>query len=181
MKLVLCTAGTAQEGGRLFDAQLLKPVLLSRLRAALAQLDVGPETGPAAKDVVPLAGCRVLLAEDNATSQMVARVLLERAGAEVAVVADGAAAVAALRQGGFDVVLMDMQMPGMDGLAATRAVRAGESGHHQRIIGLTAAAGAEYERQCLAAGMDAYLAKPVSNAALLQAIGKVPARILQNP
>jgi signal transduction histidine kinase/CheY-like chemotaxis protein len=177
LRLVLCASG--QIGGRRdgldrFDAQLLKPILVSRLRAMAVMLENPAPASPPAREETPagpLAGLRVLLAEDNPTNQLVTHIVLSRAGARVDVVADGAEAVEATRTAIYDVILMDQNMPGMDGLDATRAIRAAEpAGEHQYIIGLTAAVGPECERDCLEAGMDSYLGKPVAREVLLRAL-----------
>jgi CheY-like chemotaxis protein len=117
----------------------------------------------------------VLLVEDNATNQMVARAILERAGAVVDLAADGAEAVERADAAGYDLILMDLQMPIMDGLEATRRIRGGQGPNRTaRIVGLTAAAGAEFEAQCRAAGMDGYVTKPVTRASLLALLGGAP-------
>jgi CheY-like chemotaxis protein len=114
----------------------------------------------------------VLLVEDNPTNQLVMSTLLSQLGCEVTLAPDGAAAVAEARVQPFAVILMDLQMPVMDGLAATRAIRQSSGPNRRtRIIGLTAAVGAEFERQCREAGMDDYLAKPVQRPTLLRALG----------
>ena len=125
-------------------------VLLGRASA------VAPDTDPEE----PL---RVLVAEDNPTNRLVATRMLARMGHHVDAVEDGAAAVETLRQAPYDVVLMDLMMPGMDGLAATRAIRAAPPPLDRTpIIGLTANVHADDEAACRAAGMDGFLAKPVS-------------------
>jgi CheY-like chemotaxis protein len=140
-----------------------------------------PQTWPAEPGGV-LAGMRVLLAEDNLTNQLVIRAMLTRGGAEVTVVSDGAAAVPEAVSGAYDVVLMDVQMPGMDGLSATRAIRAAaHGGRHQYVIGLTATIGPEQELECHRAGMDSCLSKPVSRNVLLEALAQVVTRHPPSP
>jgi two-component system, sensor histidine kinase and response regulator len=107
-------------------------------------------------------GRTVLLVEDNATNRRVAELFLERAGCEVAVAADGAEALALLRERRVDLVLMDMQMPVMDGLEATRRIRSEIAGGGRLpIVGLTANALKEQVEACRAAGMDDVIAKPL--------------------
>jgi len=123
---------------------------------------------------IALPPLRVLVAEDNAINQRVAIGLLARAGVEAVVVPDGRAAVAAVEQGGFDLVLMDYHMPVLDGVAATREIRA-LPGPEAAIPILAATAGAmEHEiARCLEAGMDGVVAKPLDPAQLSRAIRKV--------
>jgi CheY-like chemotaxis protein/HPt (histidine-containing phosphotransfer) domain-containing protein len=112
---------------------------------------------------------RILLAEDNKTNQLVAMGILKRLGARADVVADGKKAVEALRSTDYDLVLMDVQMPEMDGLEATRTVRAAGNGIRKPavpIIAMTAYAMQGDRQACLDAGMDDYIAKPVTPAAL---------------
>jgi PAS domain S-box-containing protein len=105
---------------------------------------------------------RVLLVEDNAINQRVARRFLERLGCEVQVVSDGAQGIDAYQSREFDLILMDMQMPVMDGLEATRRIRALEAGGHRTpIVALTANAMMGTLERCLDAGMDDYLTKPL--------------------
>ncbi|MGB7347291.1 MAG: response regulator [Pirellulaceae bacterium] len=108
-------------------------------------------------------GLRILLAEDGKVNQQVAVGLLERNGHEVIVANDGCEAVEAVRSDTFDIVLMDVQMPNMDGLAATQAIREWESASSSRvpIIAMTAGAMKGDEDRCLEVGMDAYLSKPI--------------------
>jgi len=123
-----------------------------------------------------LTGLQVLVAEDNATNQQVARELLGDEGATVHVADNGEQALAALAHHAFDAVLMDLQMPVMDGLEATRRLR--QQGHRLPVIGLTANALAQDRDACLAAGMDAHLGKPfdvTALVALLQRLTRPPA------
>lgn len=114
---------------------------------------------------------RVLVAEDNAVNQRVVSTLLNHFGHQYDVVADGAAAVAAAAGGAYDLVLMDARMPTLNGLAATRAIRAmdGRAGE-VRVVGLTAHAFDEEVNAFLAAGADAVVTKPISVAELWRAI-----------
>jgi signal transduction histidine kinase/ActR/RegA family two-component response regulator len=110
-------------------------------------------------------GLRVLLVEDNAVNQMVASAMLSESGHQVVVAGNGREAVDLSTEQDFDVVLMDWQMPVMDGLTATSLIRAREAQHGGRrlwIIGLTANAMVSDRESCIAAGMDDYLAKPFS-------------------
>ncbi len=115
---------------------------------------------------------RVLLVEDNAVNQMLATRLLEGAGHRVTLACNGREALDRLGSDAFDVVLMDVQMPVMDGLDATRRIRAAEgtTGPHVSIVALTAQAMAGDRERCLAAGADDYLAKPFSAADLESAV-----------
>jgi CheY-like chemotaxis protein len=110
---------------------------------------------------------RILLAEDNLVNQKVARSLLEKMNFRVDVVADGLAAIAAWQTGKFDLIIMDCQMPQLDGYAATREIRRLEAGKsHIPIVALTAHAMKGDEEKCRAAGMDDYLSKPIDRAKL---------------
>jgi signal transduction histidine kinase/HPt (histidine-containing phosphotransfer) domain-containing protein len=117
---------------------------------------------------------QILVAEDHPVNQRLVTCLLEKQGHAVVVVGDGHAAVEAFAQQAFDLVLMDVQMPGMDGLEATAAIRAQEQarGTHIPIIALTAHAMKGDREHCLAAGMDDYLAKPIKAEDLATAIAR---------
>ncbi len=120
----------------------------------------------------PHTSLKILIAEDNRVNQRLAKTLLEKAGHEVAVVSDGSEAVTACMQQAFDAVLMDVQMPGMDGLAATSAIRKAEQGQRRTpIIALTAHAMRGDRERCLAAGMDDYITKPINVKQLLSRLG----------
>jgi len=128
---------------------------------------------PTARQAKPAAELNVLLAEDNLVNQKLAAWILEKRGHRVTVVSNGRGAVAALQQRVFDLVLMDIQMPEMDGLAATRAIR--KMGHAELntaipIIAMTAHALKEDRERCLAAGMNDYIAKPIQVAQLIAVV-----------
>jgi signal transduction histidine kinase/CheY-like chemotaxis protein len=118
---------------------------------------------------------RILLAEDNGVNQTLAVRLLEKRGYVVSVAGDGLAAVEALKNGEYDLVLMDIQMPGMDGFEATVAIRANEkiSGGHIPIVAMTAHAIKGDEEKCLAAGMDGYVSKPIQTVELFSVIERM--------
>jgi CheY-like chemotaxis protein len=142
-----------------------------------AQLEVG---APAEHAVPPRAyslgqaekKLRVLMAEDNPVNQKLTAKILEKRGHQVVVVGDGREALAALEKETFDVVLMDMQMPEMDGLEATAAIRKKEqsTGAHVPIVAMTANAMPSDQEKCLAAGMDGYLSKPIQAQHFLKVI-----------
>jgi CheY-like chemotaxis protein len=119
-----------------------------------------------------------LLVEDNPVNQKVACGLLQRQGHQVVVAINGKQALHELTQHVFDLVLMDVQMPEMDGLQTTVAIRAGEEGTGRRvpIVALTAQALHGDRERCLAAGMDAYLAKPVQAHQLIQTVAAMATR-----
>ena len=138
----------------------------------LAAYDAREDAAPAA--AAPRAGpLRVLLAEDHPTNQRVVELILASQGAELVIVEDGAQALEAFAAADFDVVLMDMQMPRMDGLAATRAIRALEAERRATpapIVMLSANAMAEHQQEARAAGADLHVAKPITAASLLAGI-----------
>jgi len=119
----------------------------------------------------------ILLAEDNPVNQRLASRILEKHGHSVRVAADGHEALAALGKENFDLVLMDVQMPGMDGFEVTKAVRAQETatGRHRRIVAMTAHALKGDRERCLAAGMDGYIAKPIQVKELVEALASAAA------
>ena len=118
-------------------------------------------------------GLRILLVEDNATNRLIAGRMLEALGARIDIAEDGVQGVAAATRGGFDLILMDIQMPGMDGVEATHRIRAlkGPAGEVP-ILAMTANAMAHQQAGYLAAGMDGAIAKPLSPTALTQAIAQ---------
>ncbi len=111
----------------------------------------------------PSRSLRILLAEDGLVNQKVAQAILEQAGHQVSIANNGSEAVSAYERAAFDVILMDVQMPKMDGFEATAMIRSQEkeAGHHVPIIAMTAHAMKGDRQRCLDAGMDGYLAKPI--------------------
>ena len=119
---------------------------------------------------------RILLAEDHPTNQRVVQLILASQDAELVTVEDGRQAVAAFAAGGFDIVLMDMQMPHMDGLTATRAIRAWEAetgATPTPIVMLSANAMVEHQTEAIEAGANIHVAKPITAASLLAGIEAV--------
>jgi CheY-like chemotaxis protein len=166
-------------------AWLTKPIKpLSLLGALLDALTDVAEVTP--KDEAPPSSAasmaerqplRILLAEDNVVNQKLALRLLQRMGYAAEVAADGLEAIAALEAGTFDLVLMDVQMPELDGLEATRRIRRrwpGTSG--PRIVAMTANAMTGDRELCLAAGMDGYISKPIRTEELIAALQATPVR-----
>jgi len=143
----------------------------------LAEDDPAP-AAPASDASLSTAGpMRVLVAEDNLVNQRVARGMLETLGHEVQVVPNGLEAVEAARNGGVDLILMDVNMPVLDGLEATRRIRDAMGPERELpIIALTANAIEGDQQVCLDAGMDHYLPKPFAKGELASAIGRVAAR-----
>ena len=128
---------------------------------SVAAEPAGSECAPAESPTV--SRLRILLAEDHSVNRLLAVRILESTGHSVSVVEDGAAAVAAWRRGGFELILMDVQMPVMTGLEATATIRREEraTGGHIPIVAMTAHAMRGDRELCLAAGMDGYIAKPL--------------------
>ena len=136
------------------------------VRMELADPAEGPEQAMGRGEVEAIlrreyAGAHILLVEDEPVNQEVARLFLQDAGLDVAVAGNGAVAVDMVRNSTFELVLMDMQMPEMDGLEATRQIRRMAGGRRLPIVAMTANAFAEDRAQCMAAGMDDFLSKPV--------------------
>ena len=164
------------------DTVLYKPVhaddVLRTLVQILRQARPGTAANGDANEVQPRTGSplRILVAEDNPVNQMVVRRLLEKRGHAVEIARDGGEAAAAAEQGGFDLILMDLEMPVMDGWEATSTIRRREAEKGRRrvpIVALTAHAMKGHEDRCLAAGMDGYLTKPLEVDALNSVVEKV--------
>ena len=161
-----------------FDAQLAKPLRASQLYNALLRLVAADEEGAepveaAADGKRETLSLRILLAEDNAVNQKVALRLLERLGYGADVVWNGLEVLEALERRSYDVVLMDVQMPELDGLDASRRINERwPTGTRPRIIAMTANALPEDREACFAAGMDDYVAKPIRPDELAAALGR---------
>jgi CheY-like chemotaxis protein len=133
-----------------------------------------PPPPPAAQETGVLDGLRLLVVEDNPTNRIIATKLLEQLGASVETAADGFLGVEAAARGGFDLILMDVQMPGMDGLEAARQVRALPAPIGQTpIVALTANVLAHQRQAYLDAGMDGVVGKPISPTVLLTEIARL--------
>jgi two-component system sensor histidine kinase/response regulator len=155
------------------DSYLVKPIKESVLLDTIRRvIEVTPSVNKKAEPVVStcsdMGQLHILLVEDNATSQLVAQRTLEKMGHAVEIAEDGLKALRMAKEGKFDLVLMDAEMPQMDGFEATRLIRKreAESGEHIPIIATTAYAMKEDYDRCLEAGMDGYLSKPVTAEAL---------------
>jgi CheY-like chemotaxis protein len=155
-------------------AFLYKPIKQSELFNALANTVATKITLPHSPlpEAESMPALNVLLAEDGVANQKLAIGLLKRWGHTVTVVENGSEAVNTWANGGFDVILMDVQMPVMDGLEATQTIRSKEAGtnHHVPIIAVTAHAMTGDRDKCVAAGMDGYVTKPFKKQALYEAL-----------
>jgi CheY-like chemotaxis protein/anti-sigma regulatory factor (Ser/Thr protein kinase) len=163
-----------------FHGYLIKPMRRASLVERVAAAATAGDPVPAGARVLPpeddrvlpvrFAGTRVLLAEDNPVGALLAKTLLRREGCVVETAGTGSEAVEALKRARYDLVFMDMRMPGMDGPEATRAIRA--SGDRTPIVALTANAFEEDRRACLEAGMNDHLVKPLELEPLRSALAR---------
>jgi CheY-like chemotaxis protein len=186
---LLTTVGSRGDATRCrelnIEGYLAKPIKSSDLSQVIRRLfPLGPNAREGTPDLitrhtlreannplVPTRPLRILVAEDNRVNQVVARRLLEKQGHTVTIAADGQDAIKAFEAQPFDLILMDVQMPGMDGLQATRAIRQQENGQSRiPIIALTANAMSQDRDLCLAAGMDGFVSKPIDVGELSRAI-----------
>ncbi len=183
--LMLSSAGARSDAGRCaklgIARYLTKPIAQNELLESIENvLGVAHKTQPVpAQKSSPQGGLTILLAEDNLVNQRVAITLLEKWGHFVEVANNGFEAVSKSEQQHFDLILMDVQMPDMGGMEATRQIRARElaTGQHIPIIAMTANAMSEDRESCLAAGMDDYLSKPLKAdkfAAMMQNFVQTP-------
>jgi two-component system, sensor histidine kinase and response regulator len=183
--ILLTSAGRADDAARCrelgISGYLTKPIKQSELFDAIvtAMAEQAPRqerTGRRAASLKPSGRTlRVLLAEDNPVNQTLATRILEKLGHQVQVANNGKEALERAKAGEFDLIVMDVQMPEMDGLEATAAIRAAEAGtgKHVRIVAMTAHAMKGDRERCLNAGMDGYLSKPIRIDELKQAISEI--------
>jgi len=187
-RLVLCSSlGQRGDAKRMqeigFAAYLIKPVRHSEILDCLSAVLAGTDAAQHAQPIVTRhtiremrrGGVRILLAEDNITNQQVAVGIMKKLGLRTDAVANGAEAVTALETLPYDLVLMDVLMPVMDGLEATRAIRNPQSAvrnHQIPIIAMTAGAMQGDREKCIEAGMNDYVSKPIYPQALAEALDK---------
>jgi CheY-like chemotaxis protein len=168
------------------SAATLYQVILDALGKEAAGMD-NPQTVQATEITLyknQLKGIRVLLAEDNFSNQEIVQAVLEEAGMVVTLASNGREAVDRVREQAFDVVLMDVQMPEMDGLNATRAIRKSDTPSRDiPIVAMTAHAMKRDEEKCLAAGMNGYVAKPITQERLFRTLWRWtrPQKAAQGP
>ena len=183
--IILLTSATPDGGAELLQRlkiseHLMKPAKQSELFDAIVRAlgvtspdpELGQETPQPPVTLRPL---KILLAEDNLVNQKLALTVLHKHGHQVMVVANGQEALTAWQQNHFDLILMDVQMPVLDGLEATQAIRRQEreSGGHTPIIAMTAHVMKGDRQQCLDAGMDDYVPKPIRVSAMLQKFARL--------
>ncbi|WED20541.1 transporter substrate-binding domain-containing protein [Vibrio sp. JC009] len=165
----------------IFDAIVTKPVTNSALLDVIMELFLG-ESGLSSSDspadawriekIKSIQGARVLVAEDNRINQQVAQEILTQAGLAVTVVGDGREVLAILDKNQFDAILMDIQMPELDGIEATQAIRENTKYADLPIIAMTANAMPEDRARCIEAGMNDHIAKPIDPGRLIQTLSK---------
>ncbi|TMG24671.1 MAG: GAF domain-containing protein [Chloroflexi bacterium] len=183
--IILSSVGQRDREGAKVSAWLAKPVKPSALHDALATVLFGRAVltpvrqierpgGPPDATLGASHPLRILLAEDNAVNQKLALRLLAQLGYGADLAGDGLQAIEALEREEYDVVLMDVQMPELDGLAATRQIRARWPDRSTTIVAMTANAMAGDREACLAAGMDDYVSKPIRPKELAAALARVP-------
>jgi CheY-like chemotaxis protein len=189
LPLVLFSSLGRREAGdadKLFDAFLGKPIHQSQLFDTLVGLlagDAAPKAvvAPAKARLDPTMAARhplrILLAEDNVVNQKLALRLLQQMGYRADVASNGIEAIESVERQAYDVVLMDVQMPELDGLEASRRIAAKWSADHRpRIVAMTANAMQGDREMCIAAGMDDYLTKPIRVDQLVDALNQASAR-----
>jgi two-component system sensor histidine kinase/response regulator len=157
------------------ETYLIKPIsssdLLRSIRLAIGVHTPASTVTPAAEVSCSSLSLRILLAEDNLVNQKVAMGMLGKMGHRITLATNGLEALEQWRQSDFDLILMDVQMPEMNGLQATAQIRQEEAkGAHVPIVAMTASAMSEERDRCLAAGMDDFISKPVSYKVIEQMI-----------
>jgi CheY-like chemotaxis protein len=182
--VMMASSGLRGDAARVADigfaAYLPKPVTPMNLLNCLLKLRDRPSRLPGELITVHSlsenqpGSLDILLADDNPVNSKIASTMLEKAGHRIDIVADGSAAIQAVLDKAYDLVLMDVQMPVMDGLEATRRIRAmtRPGGSHLPIVAVTANAMTGDDRQCLDAGMDDYVTKPIDRARLLSKVNQ---------
>ncbi|MCD4671204.1 MAG: PAS domain S-box protein [Anaerolineaceae bacterium] len=188
MPIIILTSLSYYQNARSLDklfAYLTKPVKSAQLHDVLMSL-MGPKLEPTLIKPITITDSidshfaeqyplRLLAAEDNPVNQKVLLYILERLGYQAEIVENGCEVLEALEKQEYDVVLMDIQMPEMDGLEATEKIRAKEPGYPDlRIIAMTAYAFQEDAERCIASGMDDYISKPIQIEALMSALSQRP-------
>ena len=174
--LAICRELVALMGGRIGVSSRRGVGSTFWFELPLARISSSPAATAAFQPVQPVSSrkLRILVAEDNAINQRVMAALLPRVGHDVTVVENGHQAVAAVRDGDYDVVLMDVQMPGLGGVEATQQIRAMPPPKCRvPIIALTAHAMSGAREECLAAGMDDFISKPIDSALLLEKLARL--------
>jgi CheY-like chemotaxis protein/HPt (histidine-containing phosphotransfer) domain-containing protein len=179
---MLTSAGERGDASRCvslgISAYLLKPIKQSELLFTLSKVLQGPPS-PETQSLITRHSIResrrrlrILLAEDNPVNQKVAAKMLERMGHTVLIAENGTEVLGALEKQSFDLILMDIQMPEVDGFEATRSIRERErdTGEHLPIVAMTAHAMKGDKERCLEAGMDGYIAKPINVQQLFETI-----------
>jgi CheY-like chemotaxis protein len=180
--VILSSLGQRERGAEAVAAVLTKPVKPAALYDTVARVLTGREsrTGAAVERfaIDPELGARhplrILLAEDNAVNQKLARRLLERMGYQTDLAENGLEAIESLERTTYDLVLMDVQMPELDGLEASRRIRSRWPDRQTHIVAMTANAMEGDRETCLAAGMNDYLSKPIRPEELAAALAGTP-------
>lgn len=173
--LSICAALAEMMGGRIDARAVVGRGATFRVDLPLTRIRAVEDTAPDDEEEISLEGLRVLVAEDHPTNQKVVEIILQPFDVELAMVEDGQAALEVFTPGAFDAILMDMQMPVMDGLTATRLIREREAAAGAPpvlLVMLTANAMEEHVSAARAAGADLHLAKPVRPAQLLEALAR---------
>jgi CheY-like chemotaxis protein len=181
--VILSSMGLRERESAPIAAWLAKPVKPSALHDTIATVLLGSRpiepVAPGATPEVPLGErhpLRILLAEDNPVNQKLALRLLSQMGYHADTATDGGEALAAIERTEYDLVLMDVQMPEIDGLEATRRIRTTHADRSIWIVAMTANAMAGDREACLAAGMNDYISKPIRPTELAAALGRAPRR-----